>query len=102
MFRRAARNSVSAAAGAVAATAFSGTSHGQDSAIVPTGYHIAAEIASLTTIVGWFASILPSIATLMAIVWYGVMFYDTWRKRRQTHIHIPEVFHDDGHHDYSC
>lgn len=35
-----------------------------------------AEFASLASIVGVFAYVLPSIATVMAIAWYIVLFYE--------------------------
>jgi hypothetical protein len=41
-----------------------------------------AEFVAVGSILASLAGILPAIATLLAIVWYGVMLYDRfWRKK---------------------
>lgn len=38
--------------------------------------------ASILTIIGALAGFLPPLATLLAIVWYAVMLYEWFEKRR--------------------
>jgi hypothetical protein len=43
---------------------------------------LEAEIASILAIIGHAAGLLPSIATIFAILWYLANLYDWWNARR--------------------
>lgn len=59
---------------------------------IPISLHyVAGEVASLAAIMGAFAQALPSIATLMAIIWYGVVLYESRTGRR-----LIQKFHKAG------
>lgn len=49
---------------------------------VPLPFHIVGEAVSLASIVGAVAQVLPSIATLLAIIWYGVLIFESRTMRR--------------------
>ncbi len=42
----------------------------------------AADTASVASIIAVFTGILPAIATIFAIIWYALMIYDWYEKRR--------------------
>lgn len=44
--------------------------------------HVAGHAISLGALFGWATGILPSVATGLAIVWYGVLLYDRFIRRR--------------------
>jgi len=43
---------------------------------------LEAEVASILAIIGHAAGLLPSIATIFAILWYLANLYDWWNARR--------------------
>ncbi len=45
----------------------------------PRGHNIVADVASLVAIVAAFDQLLPSIATIVSIAYFGVLLYDRFR-----------------------
>ena len=55
---------------------------------------VVGELASLASVVGALVGLLPTIATVFAILWYGVMIYDRfWGNPPVTF----GEYHDSGH-----
>lgn len=48
---------------------------------LPTPAALVAELLSLGVVAGHFLAGLPSIATLLAIVWYAINIHDRFRKK---------------------
>ena len=42
---------------------------------------VIGEAISLGIVVGALVKILPAIAALASIIWYGILFYDRWKKK---------------------
>jgi len=49
----------------------------------------AGDVASVLALIGSLAGYLPPIATLCAIVWYGLMIYDWLQKHRRVPAVLP-------------
>jgi hypothetical protein len=46
--------------------------------VIPfSAHYLMGEIASVLSILGYFAQILPAIATLMAICWYAILIVES-------------------------
>lgn len=45
--------------------------------------HATGHAISLASLIGWAAGVLPSVATGLAIVWYGVLLYDRFSTKRR-------------------
>jgi hypothetical protein len=43
---------------------------------------ITGEATSLSLILGTLFGLLPKLAALVSICWYGVLFYDRFKKKR--------------------
>lgn len=46
-------------------------------------HHYTIDIVAVGTITGAFLGALPAIATIFAIVWYGVQLYTWYQDRKQ-------------------
>ena len=44
--------------------------------------YIVGEVASLAAVLGALVGVLPSIATIFAILWYSILLYDRLLSRR--------------------
>lgn len=51
---------------------------------------IAGESVSISVILGSLFGILPKLAALASICWYGVMFYDRFLLRKRQDKALPE------------
>jgi hypothetical protein len=51
--------------------------------VIPfSAHYLMGEVASALSIVGYFAQILPAIATLMAICWYAILIIESHTVQR--------------------
>lgn len=60
--------------------------------------YLFGEIASLGIVVGAVATVLPSIATLLAIAWYFANLWD-WIERRRSRSNLPPDAAEEGFQD---
>jgi len=47
---------------------------------LPLGHNVVADIASIGALVAVFAGVLPSIATLVTILYFGLLLYDRLKR----------------------
>ena len=74
--------SLNSAAGAAAVSPIS-QPEGAVGGSIPFSFHyLAGEVASFFAVVGGLTQSLPSIALLMAIVWYAIVIYESQTFRR--------------------
>lgn len=56
-----------------------------------TDFNIMGHLIALGTLGGWFINILPSVATVFAIVFYGLQMYWGFADRRQKQQNIEQA-----------
>ena len=52
---------------------------------------IAAEVTSLTIVLGGLVSVLPTLGILLGCIWYGLNIYDWYVKRRRAARRLPHT-----------
>ena len=50
-----------------------------DTGVDTFGHNVVADVASISVIAASFAGMLPSVATLFTIAYFGTLLYDRWK-----------------------